>query len=426
MAKAAAKPASTREGERLTARQVETIKRPGIYADGDGLSLVVTDAGTKAWRYRFRLAGKGGIFTIGQYPDVSLAKARAALEDAKADVRAGRSPVQARQAARWTTEREQAKARDTLGAVTERWYTAAAREPDVWSESHASKTRGRIDNHLATTGLWAMPIRDVRTADLAALLDRLHATAPDTCSKVRQILSGVFRFAAARDLVDADPVAATRPGSGQRKKSAGKKNLPATTDLATLGRILRSIDLAQASWQVKAALTLMAYTAQRPGRVVAARWSEFDLDGESPCWTIARQDQKNKSAERGDHVVPLAPLVVDWLRTLPRDGDFLFRTPGTDKGHVTLEAPSKLLRKSLGLSGQHTPHGFRSTFSTLANAANNADESRRFDRDDIEHVLDHEIPSETVRAYDRKRALPRLRHIMLWWADTVRKAKESA
>lgn len=426
MAKTAAKPALARDGARLTARQVESAKRPGTYADGDGLSLVVTDAGAKVWRYRFRVGGKPGIFTIGQFPEVSLAKARAALEDARTEVRAGRSPVQVRQATRVTEERQQAKARDTLGAIAERWYTAAAKEPDVWSESHASKTRGRIDNHLAPTGVWAMPIRDVRTADLAALLDRLHATAPDTCSKVRQILSGVFRYAAARGLVDADPVAATRPGSGQRKKTKGKRNLPATTDLATLGRILRKIELAQASWQVKAALTLMAYTAQRPGRVVAARWQEFELGGNAACWTIARQDQKNKSAERGDHIVPLAPAVVDWLRTLPRDGEFLFQTKGTNKGHVTLEAPSKLLRASLDLGGQHTPHGFRSTFSTLANLANNADGSRRFDRDDIEHILDHEIPSETVRAYDRMRALPRLCVILKWWADNVDKAKAKA
>lgn len=93
---------------------------------------------------------------------------------------------------------------------------------------------------------------------------------------------------------------------------------------------------------------------------------------------------------------------------------------------MTLEAPSKLLRTTLGLAGKHTPHGFRSSFSTLANGASNEDGSRRFDRDDIEHVLDHEIPSETVRAYDRKRAMPRLRSILEWWADTVDQARDNA
>jgi hypothetical protein len=272
--------------DRLTARFMDTVARPGIHADGSGLALIVTAAGTKVWRYRFRLDGKLGVFTIGHYPDITLAKARAALEDARANVRAGRSPVQARQAARWSDQREQSKARDTLGSVSEGWYAAAAKEPDIWSASHAKKTRGRIDNHLAPTGLWGLPIRDVRTVDLAELLDRLHGTAPDTCSKVRQILSGVFRYAAARGPVDTDPVAATRPGSGQRNKAKGKKNLPATTDAAVLGQITRRIELAQASWQVKSALRLMAYTAQRLGRVVAAQWSEFNLAGDAPCWTI--------------------------------------------------------------------------------------------------------------------------------------------
>jgi hypothetical protein len=42
-----------------------------------------------------------------------------------------------------------------------------------------------------------------------------------------------------------------------------------------------------------------------------------------------------------------------------------------------------------------------------------------FDRVDIEHVLDHEVLSDTVRSYDRARALPRLRVILEWWTLTL-------
>ncbi len=421
------RPQNHRHSDALTARAVAAVVNPGIYPDGKGMALHVLPSGAKSWRYRYRIDGKPALATLGTYPEMSLAKARAALEDARAEVKRGRHPIEKKRQAAALAKAELGRTASgvNLGEIADQWFATAKAEPGVWTESTASKTRGRLDNHLKPTGLWTTPIRDVRVADLAALLDALHAHAPDTCSKVRQILSGVFRYAAARGLVDSDPVAMTRPGSGMRKRVSRKGKLPAVTEIMQICAILRRIEMAQASWQVRGALKLIAFTAQRPGRVVSARWSEFDLDGKAPTWTIPREAQKNKDESRGDHVVPLAPVVVAWLRTLPRDGDFVFAASNSI-GHVTLEAPSKLLRTSLALAGIHSPHGFRSSFSTLANQESNADGSRRFDRDDIEHVLDHEISSEVVRAYDRRRALPRLRAILEWWAEALIAAKADA
>lgn len=406
--------------EALTSRTVQSLTTPGKYPDGQGLFLQVLPSGMKSWRYRYRIAGREGLAVLGTFPSMTLAQARVERDSARAEVVAGRHPVERKRAAQEAAApgKPAAPTGPTLGEIAEQWFKAAKAEPGTWTDSHADKTRGRIDNHIKPTGLWSTPIGEVRVAALAEVLDALHAKAPDTANKVRQILSGVFRYAAARGLVESDPVAVTQPGSGQRKKRGNRQgNLPAVTDQAAVNTILHRIEHSKASWQVRGALRLMAYTAQRPGRVVAARWSEFQLEGERPTWTIAREDQKNKTAERPDHVVPLVPSMVAWLRTLPRAGDCLF--PGDKKGHMSLDAPAKFLRTSLSLAGTHTPHGFRSSFSTLANAANAEDGSRRFDRNDIEHILDHEIPSETVRAYDRLRALPRLQAILQWWADQL-------
>lgn len=49
-----------------------------MLADGGGLLLAVSPAGSRVWRYRFRLAGKQQILTIGTYPEVSLEQARKA------------------------------------------------------------------------------------------------------------------------------------------------------------------------------------------------------------------------------------------------------------------------------------------------------------------------------------------------------------
>ena len=43
---------------RLSARAVETVKKPGLLADGGGLYLQVSKSGTKSWLYKFMLNGR--------------------------------------------------------------------------------------------------------------------------------------------------------------------------------------------------------------------------------------------------------------------------------------------------------------------------------------------------------------------------------
>src|SRR5262245_28470558 len=45
-------------------------------ADGDGMYLLVSKAGGKLWRFKYRYLGKEKTYTIGKYPYVSLADAR--------------------------------------------------------------------------------------------------------------------------------------------------------------------------------------------------------------------------------------------------------------------------------------------------------------------------------------------------------------
>jgi len=414
-----------RQTAQLTDRSIGAIRKPGVYPDGAGLALHVLETGTSSWRYRYRLGGRAGVAVLGTYPAMSLAKARAALEDARADVEAGIKPALRKWAAKEVAQEKNRDDATTFGAIAERWFAMA--KADAWADSTSAATRGRIDSHLKPTRLWAMPIRDIKLMHVMPLLDKLHAEKPDTSKKVKLILNGVFSWAHTRGIVEFNPMPHGKPGSGQtgRKVTEKKKKLPASVKLVEVGAILRAIEHAQASWQVRGALYLCAMTAQRPGRVVAARWAEFNLEGDSPTWTIPRELQKVADPERGDHVIPLAPEVVAWLKTLPSASEtYVFSVLGG--GHVSLEAPSKLLRTSLGLAGKHTPHGFRSSFSTLANAENREDGTRRFDRVDIEHVLDHELRSEVARTYDRARALPRLRTILEWWACALIAAKTNA
>ena len=43
---------ASRKSNRLTARMVEQVKKPGYYGDGGGLVLRVADGGGKVWLFR--------------------------------------------------------------------------------------------------------------------------------------------------------------------------------------------------------------------------------------------------------------------------------------------------------------------------------------------------------------------------------------
>lgn len=73
--------------------------KPQKLADGGGLYLLITTAGAKSWRWKYRVAGKEKLLTLGLYPEVTLAMARDAREDARRLLRSGVDPGQQRKAA---------------------------------------------------------------------------------------------------------------------------------------------------------------------------------------------------------------------------------------------------------------------------------------------------------------------------------------
>ncbi len=65
---------------KLTTKQIQNLKpnpeRDYKVSDGGGLYIFVTRAGGKHWRYKYRYLGKEKIFTIGEFPYISLSDAR--------------------------------------------------------------------------------------------------------------------------------------------------------------------------------------------------------------------------------------------------------------------------------------------------------------------------------------------------------------
>ena len=220
----------------------------------------------------------------------------------------------------------------------------------------------------------------------------------------------VFRFARAKGLC------ATNPATDAKELITKKRVVtpqPALLEIDALREVLRAADVAPISPAVRLASRLCAFSASRLGPVVAAEWSEFDLDGDTPRWIVPRNKMKMRH-RINDHIVYLGPTIAAELRAWrERIGGKGYVFPSAIANgtypHVTRETIEKVYRVTLGLAKRHTLHGWRSAFSTLAK------ESKLFPADAVEMALDHVHDSAVVRAYDRGERLPDRIALARWW-----------
>src|SRR5215204_7172206 len=88
-----------RQVNRLSARTVSTVTKPGRHADGNGLYLVVDPSGAKRWLFLFRWGGKLKEMGLGGLSTTPLIQARERALEARRVLAGGRNPIEARRAA---------------------------------------------------------------------------------------------------------------------------------------------------------------------------------------------------------------------------------------------------------------------------------------------------------------------------------------
>jgi hypothetical protein len=76
--------------------------------------MLVTPTGDRLWRFRYRRRGVEKLLALGQYPDVTLKRAREKRDEARRVVADGVDPSAKRQA-------ERAASADTFEAIAREW-----------------------------------------------------------------------------------------------------------------------------------------------------------------------------------------------------------------------------------------------------------------------------------------------------------------
>jgi integrase len=389
--------AGIRTRNRLKALTVEKASSPGIYADGGGLSLIITDAGTKRWELRTAIRGRRRQLGLGVYPNVSLEDARSKATQIRLGASEGRDIVLERKAER----RAAAPPRPiTFRAAFDGYFEM--KEQQLSSEKHKAQWRSTMRAYVFPS-IGNRPVGEVTAAEVIDILKPIWNTKRESAKRILQRIRAVFEAAIVRGERDKPPPTigvATVLGSRNQKRS----HYPAMpyAEVPAFVTRLRALK----GWAAtRLAFEFLILTAARSGEVRFANWTEIDLD--DALWIVPA----NRMKARIEHCVPLAPRAVALLREVrvayPRS-ELVF--PGTKPGLPLCDMTLTKVLRDAGLHGRATTHGFRSSFKDWSAEVAKA-------RDEVsEAALAHRIPDKVRAAYLRTQFLAERREVMQDWA----------
>lgn len=383
-----------------TIRVLKPKVKPYKVSDFEGLFMTVKPTGSRLWHFKYRIDGKEKLLSIGVYPEITLAQARGKKDEARALLASGKDPGDAKK----DQQRQERARRGNTFEVMAHEFSAKA-----IAEGRAAATQVKTEwlLNMAIASFGRRPITDVTAPMILACLRKVEAKGNhETAKRLRAKIGAVFKYAVAVGLAETDPTFALQ-GALIRPKT---KPRAAITDKAQLGGLLRATDGFQGQTATRLGLMLLALLVPRPGELRKAKWVEFDI--KAKIWSIPAERMKMRRA----HQVPLpaqAIAVLEELRNLTGSGEYVLpslRTPTRTMSENTLNVALRIM----GYSGDEmTSHGFRATFSTLAN------ESGLWHPDAVERALAHVDENAVRRAYARGQHWEERVRMADWWAGLL-------
>ena len=240
-----------REKNRLSQVEIRNANTPGLYNDGFGLNLQVSqfwsveykdDDGktrgrsfdkealalarqtelrgrgiepqikpyvTKSWLFRFMRSGKDRKMGLGPFETPSLAKARELAQEKRDLLRQGIDPIAQAEAERAANKVEAAKqmtfkqcASAFIKAHESGWKNA--KHAAQWHATFEETRRGSRVYPAATALLNDLPVAAVDTALVVRALEKIWYTTPESASRIRGRIENVLAWATVRGLRSGD------------------------------------------------------------------------------------------------------------------------------------------------------------------------------------------------------------------------------
>jgi len=388
--------------KRLTARQLNTYPI-GTHADGGNLYLRVRINGSRAWVFRYKIAGKKSSkgkptateIGLGATGSRSLLEARGIAGRMRAAIINGNDP----------STLVRAKRDGTVMSFRECALALIKSKRSGWRNAkHAQQWENTLDQYAYPSIGNKLPA-EIMLADIKAVLLPLWTTKTQTASRLRQRIEAILDYASVHD------------GSDRRNPARWKGNLDKILPAAR--KVAKIIHFASAKYndvpRIMSALrdknSLSAFclrfiilTATRTGESRGALWNEINLN--EKVWVLPASRMK---AER-EHRVPLCDEAMKILTKMQQwriEGtEHIF--PGMRTGLLSDVSVNNVLHT---IAPKVTVHGFRSSFREWGA------EVTSFPGAVLELALAHTNKDRTEEAYQRSDLFERRIELMTAWGS---------
>ncbi|MBI5786596.1 MAG: tyrosine-type recombinase/integrase [Rhodocyclales bacterium] len=300
---------------KLSDVQIRAWMRAGERFEGraDGGGLVLRYRGGDAlpsWRFRYSIGGEPRVMHLGNYGELSLADARKTAKELRARVLLG-NDVAGEKSERVKTAKakiEAARSAKTVADLADEYF-----ERNILGRwKHPNIVRSRIEKDIKPA-IGTLALEDVKPRHIDDMLKAVvKRGAPTTANDVLRWVRRMFDYAIKRHMIELNPAAAFDLSDAGGKEIARERAL-SRDELVTFFEAMR--EAKGFSVENALAVKLLLALAVRKMELIGARWEEFDLD--AATWHLP--GERTKTGAPVD--IPLAPVVVDWLRELQRLAD---------------------------------------------------------------------------------------------------------
>ena len=447
---------------------------------GNRLFLYVSTLGVKHWQLRYRRAdGTETVHQFGQYPEVSLSRAREMLIEFKAQMKEGVDPVcqkrleasvakqkQSEQLLAYTSVRRRGVPASSIAPsssklelrVTSSSKKLSSRQPSAdlagvkptWSvgsfghcaeqyiqnKSPEWKNAKHIAQWSSTLEAYAyprignLPVQTIKLEHILRILEPIWTSKMETANRLRGRIESVLDYAAARGLRQGDNPARWK-GSLQsilpNPQKAKRVQSHAAMPYAQLPLFMQMLHKKGTVGSL--ALQLLILTATRSGEIRGANWGELlskNGAGKSPkvsdfsLWIIPRERMK---AGR-EHQIPLSPPARQLLINHWKDAVQFYGLTRAAYAEQVNTLCGSLIFTSIGgkalsdmtLTQLLRREGLDYTAHGFRSTFRDwCAEKTNFPREVCEHALAHQLPDKVEAAYLRTNYLEKRRTLMDEW-----------
>lgn len=375
-------------------RKIKPLEKKKRYSDEKGLYLEVTPAGGRFWRLKYRFNGRESTLTIGSYPEISLAQARRARDEARIQLYSNIDPNAVK------NERlQQINENILFKSLAMEWMED---RKAVIKENTYLRDLSVFEKDLFPA-LGEMPIDQIKGKDVLACAKKIEERGAQEMAKRSIPLAGrIFRFAIRKGIIENDPT----PHLQEALKPRKVKHM-ARLDISEFPPFLERMDRYHGNPIIKTAIQLMTLTFVRTAELRMMEWDEIDF--ETKLWRIPAD--KMKMAQ--PHIVPLSKQAIELLerlRPLTGNKQYVFYNHSTAKP-MSSNALLCVIR-TMGYNGKMTGHGFRGLASTTLH-------EQGYMHDAIEIQLAHRVGNAVSQAYNHAQHLEYRTKMMQEWSDFI-------